>query len=142
MLNLFGSISSVKYQFLVLGSPFIQMIFMKKDAKNPLFEGWCYNLKGLEFFSKMNFESSWVLRGWKFDRLCILCYHFGFWHQLFVHPALTSELLGQWVCMSVCYLLFAHPKLQSELSWKFKDLFLRIPIKTISFLFLWNFSSI
>ena len=48
MLNLFGSISSVSYQFLVLESPFIQVIFMKKYAKNPLFEGLCYNLKGLE----------------------------------------------------------------------------------------------
>ena len=60
MLNLFGSISSVSYQFLVLESPFIQVIFMKKHAKNPLFEGLCYNLKGLELFSKTNFESSCV----------------------------------------------------------------------------------
>ena len=65
MLNLFGSISSVSYQFLVLESPFIQVIFMKKQAKNPLFEGLCYNLKGLELFSKMNFESSWVSEGLK-----------------------------------------------------------------------------
>ena len=58
MLNLIGSISSVSYQFLVLGSPFIQVIFIKKHAKNPLFEGLCYNLKGIDFFSKTNFESS------------------------------------------------------------------------------------
>ena len=58
MLNLFGSISSVPYQFLVLESPFIQEIFMKKLAKNPLFEGLCYNLKGIDLFSKTNFESS------------------------------------------------------------------------------------
>ena len=65
MLNLFGSISSVTYQFLVLVSPFIQVIFMKKYAKNPLFEGLCYNLKGLELFSKTNFESSCVSEGLK-----------------------------------------------------------------------------
>ena len=65
MLNLFGSISSVSYQFLVLKSPFIQVIFMKKHAKNPLFEGLCYNLKGLELFSKTNFESSWAFEGLK-----------------------------------------------------------------------------
>ena len=65
MLNLFGSISSVSYQFLVLESPFIQVIFMKEHAKNPLFEGLCYNLKGLELSSKMNFESSLVSEGLK-----------------------------------------------------------------------------
>ena len=57
MLNLFGSISSVSYQFLVLESPFIQVIFMKKHVKIPLFEGLCYILKGFELFSKANFES-------------------------------------------------------------------------------------
>ena len=60
MLFLFGSISSISYQFLLLESPFIQVIFMKKHAKNPLFEGLCYKLKGLELFSKTNFESSCV----------------------------------------------------------------------------------
>ena len=63
MLNFFGSISSISYQFLVLESPFIQVIFMKKHAKNPLFEGLCYNHKGLELFSKTNFEYSWVSEG-------------------------------------------------------------------------------
>ena len=52
MLNLFYSTSSVSYQFLILESPFIQVIFMKRHAKNPLFEGLRYNLKGLELFSK------------------------------------------------------------------------------------------
>ena len=56
MLNLFGSISSVSYQFLVLESPFTQVIFQKKHAKKPLFEGLCYNLKGLKLFSKTNFS--------------------------------------------------------------------------------------
>ena len=60
MQNLFGSSPSVSYQFLVLESPLIQVIFMKKYNKNPLFEGLCYNLKGLELFSKTNFESSWA----------------------------------------------------------------------------------
>ena len=63
MLNLFGSISSVPYQFLVLESPLFQVIFMKNHAKNPLYEGLCYNHKGLELFSKTNFESSWALEG-------------------------------------------------------------------------------
>ena len=62
MLNAFGSISSVLYQFWVLESPFIQEIFMKKYAKN---EGMCNNFKGLELFSKTNFESSWVSEGLK-----------------------------------------------------------------------------
>ena len=65
MLDLFGTISSVSYQFLVLGIPFIQVIFMKKHVENPLFEGLCYNLKGLELFSKTNCESSWVPKGLK-----------------------------------------------------------------------------
>ena len=64
MLNLFGSISSVSYQLLVLESPFIQLIFMKNHAKNPLFEGLCYNLKD-KLFSKKNFESSCVSEGLK-----------------------------------------------------------------------------
>ena len=58
MLNLFGSIPSLSYQFLVHERHFIQVIFMKKHAKNPLFEGLCYNLKGIDLFSKTNFESS------------------------------------------------------------------------------------
>ena len=65
MLNLIGSISSVSYQFLVLESPFIRAIFMKKHAENPLFEGLCYYLRGLELFSKTNFETSWVSEGLK-----------------------------------------------------------------------------
>ena len=83
MLNRFGSTSSVSCQFLVLESSLFQVIFMKNQAKNPIFEGLCYNLKGLEFFSKTNFESSWVSEGLKIYRICILCYPFGFWHQLF-----------------------------------------------------------
>ena len=65
MLNLFSSISSVSFQFLALESPFIQVIFMKKRAENPLFEGLCYTFKGLKLFSKTNFESSWVSEGLK-----------------------------------------------------------------------------
>ena len=58
MLNLFVSISSVSYQLLVLKSPFIQVIFMPKI---PYLKA--YNLKGLELFSKANFEYSWVSEG-------------------------------------------------------------------------------
>ena len=65
MLNFFGSSSSVSYQFLVVKSPLFQVIFMKNHAENPLFEGLCYNLKGLELFSKTNFESSLVSEGLK-----------------------------------------------------------------------------
>ena len=75
MLNHFGSSSSVSYQILVIESPFIQVIFMKKHTKNPLFEGLCYNLKGLELFSKTNFESSWVSEGLKI-----------WWNMYFVLP--------------------------------------------------------
>ena len=50
MLNLFGSSSSVSCQFLVVESPLIQVIFMIKYAKNLLFEGLCFNLKGLKLF--------------------------------------------------------------------------------------------
>ena len=63
MLNRFGSSSSVSCQFLVLKSPIFQVIFMKNHTKNPLFEGLCYNHKGLELFSKTNFESSWAFEG-------------------------------------------------------------------------------
>ena len=65
MINLFSSSSSVSGQFLVLDSPLFQVIFMKNHAKIPLFEGLCYNLKGLKLFSKTNFESSWVSEGLK-----------------------------------------------------------------------------
>ena len=63
MLDCFGSSSSISCQFLALESPFIQVIFIKKHIKNPLFEGLYYNLKGLELFSKTYFESSWVSEG-------------------------------------------------------------------------------
>ena len=65
IVNCFGSSSSVSCQFLVVESPLIQVIFMIKHAKNALFEGLCYNLKGLKLFSKTNFESSWVSKGLK-----------------------------------------------------------------------------
>ena len=63
MLFLFGSSSSVSCQFLVLESLFIQVIFMKKHAKNPLFEGLCYNLKGLELFPKQILNLPRCLKG-------------------------------------------------------------------------------
>ena len=65
MLNLCGSSSSASYHFLGFESPLFHMIFMKNHAKNPLFEGLCYNHKGLELFSKTNFESSWASEGLK-----------------------------------------------------------------------------
>ena len=40
--------------------PSFKWFFMKKHTKNPLFEGLCYNLEGLELYSKTNFESSWA----------------------------------------------------------------------------------
>ena len=83
MLNLFGSISSVSYQFLVLESPFIQVIFMKKHAKNLLFEGLCYNLKGLELFSETNFESSWILG---VENLIEFFFVLPFWFGFLSHP--------------------------------------------------------
>ena len=61
--------SSVWCQVLVLVSPFFQVIFMKNHAKNPLFEGLCYNNKGLELFSKTNFESSWAFEGPKICKI-------------------------------------------------------------------------
>ena len=76
MLNLCGSSSSASYQFLVFESPLFQVIFMKNHAKNPLFEGQCYNHKGLELFSKTNFESSWAFEGLK------ICKSIYFMHRL------------------------------------------------------------
>ena len=75
-MNWFGSSTSVSYQFLVLKSPFIQVIFMKKHTKNPSFEGLCFNLRGLGSF--LNFSG--CLKGWKFVGICIFCYPFGFLH--------------------------------------------------------------
>ena len=60
MLNLFGSISSVPYQFLVLESPFFQVIFMKNPVKSPLFEGLCYENEAFDPFIKTNFEYFWA----------------------------------------------------------------------------------
>jgi len=65
--------------YLFGASPFFQVIFMKNHVKNPLFEGLCYNHKGFELFLNLLGH----LRGWKFDRLCILCYPFRFCHRLF-----------------------------------------------------------
>ena len=39
---------------------FHKWFLLKSTPKIPLFEGLSYNLKGLELFSKTNFESSWV----------------------------------------------------------------------------------
>ena len=66
MLNFFGSISSIPYQFLVLESPFIKVIFMKNTSKIPYLKACLIiNCKGLELFSKTNFESCWVSEGLK-----------------------------------------------------------------------------
>ena len=65
MLNLFCSTASVSYQFLILESSLFQVIFMRNHTKIPFFEGLCYNHKGLELFSKTNFESSWASEGMK-----------------------------------------------------------------------------
>ena len=32
------------------------------------------------------------LKGWKFDKICILCYPFAFWHRLFVPTPLKCQL--------------------------------------------------
>ena len=92
MLNLFSSSSSVSCQFLVLESPFIQVIFMKKHTINPLFERLCYNLKGLELFSKTNFESSWVSEGLKIWKNIYFVLPFWFLAStFFVPPPLSRE---------------------------------------------------
>ena len=75
MLNLFCSTSSVSYQFLILESSLFQVIFMRNHTKIPFFEGLCYNHKGLELFSKTNFESSLASEGLTICK--ILCYPFG-----------------------------------------------------------------
>ena len=52
---------------MVIESPFIQVLFMKKHVKNPLFEGLFYDLKGLKPFSKTNF---WIFLGvWRAKNL-------------------------------------------------------------------------
>ena len=65
MLNLFGSSSSVSCQVLGRENPLFQVIFMKNHAKNPSFEGLCYNHKELDLFQETNFESSWAPEGLK-----------------------------------------------------------------------------
>ena len=84
-MNWFGGSYSVSYQFLILKSPFIQVIFIKstKHTKNPLFEGLYYNLKGLGPFSKTNFEFFWVSEGLKICQNMYFCYPIGFLHRLF-----------------------------------------------------------
>ena len=84
MLNLFGSSSSVSCQFLVLESPLFQVIFMKNHAKNPLFEGLCYNHKGLELFLKTNFESSFASEGLKICK--IMYFLLPFWFDFLSLP--------------------------------------------------------
>ena len=102
-----GSTSSVSCQFLVLESPFIQVIFMKKHTKNPLFEGLYYNLEGLELYSKINFESSWVSEGLKIDRICILCYPFGLF---FCPPPLSRRTKSIMLYIKLCVTKFANVK--------------------------------
>ena len=92
MLNLFGSTSSVSYQFLVLESPLFQAIFMKNHAENPLFEGLCYNHKGLELFSKTNFESSWAFKGLKICNIMYFMLSFWFLASTFLIPTLLTYI--------------------------------------------------
>ena len=68
---------------------------MKNHVEFPLFEGLCYNLKGLELFSKMNFESSWVLRGENLIDYVFCATILVSDINFFVPPPLTSEFLGQ-----------------------------------------------
>ena len=92
MLNLFGSISSVLYHFLVLESPFIQVIFMKEHINNLLFVGLCYNLKGLGLFSKTNFESSWAFEGLKICKIMYFVLPFWLLALTFLVPTPLSIL--------------------------------------------------
>ena len=86
MLNLFGNSISVSYQFLVLESPLFQVIFMKNHAKNPLFEGLCYDHKELELFSRTNFESSWAFEGLKICKITYFVFLFWFLASTFLVP--------------------------------------------------------
>ena len=116
MLNLFSSSQSVSCQFLVLDSSLFQVIFMKNHSKNPLFEGLCYNLKGLELLSKMNFESSWVSEGLKICKTMyfLLSFWFSFmslplsghnkqfsrWLQVFIQRLWSSKVSWQ-MCIQI-----------------------------------------
>ena len=99
MLNLCGSSSSASYQFLVFESPLFQVIFMKNHAKNSLFEGLCH--KGLELFSKTNFESSWAFEGLK---ICKSMY--------FVHRLL--QIGNQWATFFLSIKTTYLPKISGE----------------------------
>ena len=108
MLNRFGSSSSVSCQFLVVESPLIQVIFMIKHAKNLLFEGLCFNLKGLKLFSKTNF---WIFLGvWRAENLieyvfCATLLVSGI--DPFVPPPLKVDITNSIECVSIC--LFVCP---------------------------------
>ena len=112
MLYHFGSISSVSYQFLVLESPFIQ--------------GLCYNLKGLELFSKTNFESSCASEGLKICTwLWILCYPFG----LVFCPSPSNEEMKQ---ISFHYLILESTETYDSYTWIYIiQLYKQYPITAI-----------
>ena len=55
-----------------------------KSLQNPSFEGKCYDLKGLELFSKTNFESSLASEGLKICK--IMYFMLSFWFDFLPLP--------------------------------------------------------
>ena len=92
MQNHSGSSSSISCQFLVFESSLFQVISMKNQIKNLLFEGLCYNHKGLELFSKTNFESSWVFEGLKICKTMYFMLNFWFLASTFLVSTLLTYI--------------------------------------------------
>ena len=59
-------------------------VFTPKSLQNPSFEGKCYDLKGLELFSKTNFESSLASEGLKICK--IMYFMLSFWFDFLPLP--------------------------------------------------------
>ena len=112
-MNLPDSSSSVSCQFLILEIPLYQVIFFKTISKLAPLKA-CVKKWSIWALLKKKSNFSRHFKGWKFIRLCILCYIFVFLHQLFLSLPLWSICFDKFykkncICEVGIYFIFRNP---------------------------------
>ena len=69
--------------FWLLKVPSFKWFLWKSTPKIPYLKACVIILRDWSSFQKRILNLPGCLRGWKFDRICILCYPFSFWHRPF-----------------------------------------------------------
>jgi len=69
--------------FWFLKVPSFKWFLWKSTSKFPYLKACVIILRDLSSFQTRILNLPGCLNGWKFDRICILCYPFGFWHRPF-----------------------------------------------------------